>query len=102
MWGATLATGPLADRYGPRRFGLIGNALIVVGLVMLALADGYNAVLTASLVLGLGAGMLDMVLSPIVGVLKPGEPLIRDELAALVLLHGLDADGDHRGRGALF
>ena len=68
---ATLATGPLADRYGPRPFGLIGNALIIVGLLMLSLANGYNAVLWASLVMGIGAGTVDMVLSPIVGALKP-------------------------------
>jgi fucose permease len=69
--GATLATGPLADRYGPRRFALLGNALIILGLALLALAQVYGAVLAASLVLGLGAGTLDMVLSPIVGALKP-------------------------------
>lgn len=69
--GAIFATGPLADRFGPKLFALIGNALVAVGLAALALSRSYNAVLVASFVLGVGAGTLDMVLSPIVGALKP-------------------------------
>ena len=68
---AILFTGPLADRFGTRIFALLGNALIVVGLLMLASAHTYLAVLMASFVLGVGAGTVDMVLSPIVGALKP-------------------------------
>ena len=68
---AIFITGPLADRYGARRFALLGNVLVLVGLLLLSLAKAYEMVLAASLFLGVGAGMLDMVLSPIVGALKP-------------------------------
>ncbi len=66
-----LLSGPLADRLGARPFVVGGPGLIVVGLVMMALAQGYHALLVASFVMGFGAGALDMVLSPIVSALCP-------------------------------
>ncbi|MBL9204825.1 MAG: MFS transporter [Opitutaceae bacterium] len=66
-----LVTGPLADRAGAKPFALLGNACIAVSLVGLALAPTYAWLTVAMLVLGLGAGILDMVLSPIVAALHP-------------------------------
>ncbi len=66
-----LLTGPLADRFGARRFAILGNALIAGGLVVLARAPNYPVLLVAVAVMGFGAGILDMVLSPIVCALQP-------------------------------
>jgi fucose permease len=66
-----VATGPLADRWGAKPFVLLGNFTIAVSLVGLAYAPSYVAVGTWMFVMGLGAGVLDMVLSPIVSALNP-------------------------------
>ncbi len=85
---AILVTGPLADRFGARLFALLGNALIIVGLALLALVNVYALVLAASFTLGIGAGMLDMVLSPIVGALKP-----ENRSSAMNMLHSFYCTG---------
>jgi MFS family permease len=66
-----LVTGPLADRAGAKPFALLGNGCIAVSLVGLAYAPSYAWLSVAMAVLGLGAGMLDMVLSPVVAALHP-------------------------------
>ncbi len=66
-----LMTGPLADRWGAKPFVLFGNGLIAVSLAGLAFAPSYTALGTWLFVLGLGAGILDMVLSPVVSALNP-------------------------------
>ena len=66
-----LATGPLADRWGTKVFAQLGNALIALSLAAAAFAPNYGFLGGALFVLGLGAGMLDMVLSPIVSTLNP-------------------------------
>lgn len=66
-----LATGPLADRAGAKPFAQLGNGLVAVSLVAAALAPTYATLALAMFVLGLGAGVLDMVLSPIVAALNP-------------------------------
>lgn len=66
-----LITGPLADRWGAKPFALVGNALGAVALLAAAFAPGYAWLAAALFVLGLGAGILDMVLSPIVAALNP-------------------------------
>ena len=68
---AILATGPLADRFGAKRFAVAGNLLIAAGLGLLGTAKGYGQVLVAVFVMGFGAGTLDMILSPIVCALQP-------------------------------
>ena len=67
--GIVLA-GPLADRFGAKRFAVAANLLVAAGLAILGLAPGYPAVLAAVFVMGLGAGILDLVLSPIVSALQ--------------------------------
>ena len=69
--GGILFTGPLADRWGGKLFSILGTLLIGVGLALLGIAPGYSMVLVAVFVMGLGAGILDMVLSPIVAALQP-------------------------------
>jgi len=64
-------TGPLADRWGTKPFAQLGNALIAVSLVAMAFAPTYAWLGVAVFVLGFGAGVLDMVLSPIVSALNP-------------------------------
>jgi fucose permease len=69
--GGILFTGPLADRWGGKLFSILGTLLIGVGLGLLAVSPGYSMALVAVFVMGLGAGILDMVLSPIVAALQP-------------------------------
>lgn len=66
-----LTTGPLADRFGAKLFAQVGNALTAVSLVALAFAPSYATLGAALFSLGLGAGILDMVLSPVVSALNP-------------------------------
>ncbi len=68
---AILAGGPLADRIGAKVFTLAGNALIAIGLAWMSFAGSYDALLLACLLMGLGAGSLDMVVSPIVAAVRP-------------------------------
>jgi fucose permease len=70
--GGILCTGPLADRFGGRLFSILGTLLIAVGLGLLSISPSYSIVLVAVFIMGLGAGILDMVLSPIVAALRPG------------------------------
>jgi fucose permease len=69
--GGILITGPLADRLGTKLFTLVGNGLIGGGLLCLGLASGYPGICWAVFIMGIGAGILDMVLSPIVCALQP-------------------------------
>jgi len=71
-----LVTGPLADRWGAKPFAQLGNALILGSLVAMAFAPGYAWLGVAVFFLGLGAGVLDMVLSPIVSALNPARRTI--------------------------
>ncbi|HEY4783284.1 MAG TPA: MFS transporter [Chthoniobacterales bacterium] len=66
-----LATGPFVDRWGAKLFVQIGNALIAFSLVGMIFVPSYAALGLAVFVLGLGAGILDMVLSPVVAALNP-------------------------------
>ena len=52
-------------------FSIFGTLLIGVGLALLGNSSGYSIVLIAVFVMGLGAGILDMVLSPIIAALQP-------------------------------
>ncbi len=65
-------TGPLADRWGAKPFAQLGNAMIAGSLTGMAFAPTYTALGLWMFTLGLGAGILDMVLSPVVAALNPG------------------------------
>ncbi len=77
-----LTTGPLADRMGAKPFVLGGMAATLVGLLLLATSWNYASLLVAAFVIGLGAGVIDMVMSPIVSVLS-----IDNRTTALNRLH---------------
>ncbi|MBE34791.1 MAG: MFS transporter [Opitutaceae bacterium] len=66
-----LVTGPLADRWGAKPFAQLGNGLIGVSLLGAAFAPSYAWLGVALLFLGMGAGVLDMILSPVVAALNP-------------------------------
>jgi len=66
-----LVTGPLADRWGAKPFAQLGNALIGLGLIGAAWAPDYTWLGAALFLFGLGAGVIDMVLSPVVAALNP-------------------------------
>ncbi len=85
---AILFTGPLADRFGPKPFTIIGNALIGLGLLLMGLAPGYTTLCIAMCIMGVGAGILDMVLSPIVSALQP-----QHRAAAMNWLHSFYCTG---------
>ncbi len=81
-------TGPLADRIGPRVFTVIGNLLIAIGLAGFALSRTYQLIAISLFVMGFGAGLLDMVLSPIVAALRPNKKVM-----AMNLLHSFYCTG---------
>jgi fucose permease len=62
---------PLGDRFGAKPFVLIGNALAAIGLGLIAAAINYPILLAAVLLLGIGAGIIELITSPIVSVLEP-------------------------------
>lgn len=64
-------TGPLADRWGAKPFAQLGNGMIAASLTGMAFAPTYGALGMWMFTLGLGAGILDMVLSPVVAALNP-------------------------------
>jgi fucose permease len=66
-----LITGPLADRWGTKPFVQFGNVAIALSLAAMAWAPSYLALAAALFCMGLGAGILDMVLSPVVAALNP-------------------------------
>jgi fucose permease len=66
-----LLAGPLADRWGAKPFAMAGNAVTAASLVFMSVAPSYWVLSIAVFSLGFGAGILDMVLSPIVSVLNP-------------------------------
>lgn len=65
-----LLSGPLADRFGARLFTTGGSVVSVLGLLLLSAAERYETLLAAGLVCGLGAGILDMIMSPIVSAVS--------------------------------
>ncbi len=83
-----LITGPMADHWGAKRFVLAGHLLIIAGIAMLATSVSYQMVLVSVGILGLGAGCLEMVLSPIVAALRP-----ETRASAMNLLHSFYCTG---------
>jgi fucose permease len=73
---------PLGDRLGAKPFVLIGNALIAASLILIAMAINYSMLLAAVLLLGIGAGAIELITSPIISVLEPDR-----RTNALNLLH---------------
>jgi fucose permease len=68
--GISIAS-PLAGRGRTQTLPAVGNLIIMIGLGTLGFAPSYTVVLFAVFLMGLGAGILDMILSPIVCALQP-------------------------------
>jgi len=68
---AILVTGPLADRMGAKTFAIAGNLLLAIGLAITSWSPNYTILLLANFIMGVGAGVLDMVLSPVVSAINP-------------------------------
>ena len=66
-----LIAGPASDRWGAKGFAIGGNGIMVFSLVGMSLAPDYGTLGLAVFWLGFGAGILDMILSPVVAVLNP-------------------------------
>ncbi len=66
-----LVAGPLADRWGAKGFALAANGIISASLAGMAFAPDYGILCTTIFCLGFGAGILDMILSPVVAALNP-------------------------------
>ncbi len=77
-----VVAGPLADRWGGRKFAIAGNVLVSLGLAILRFSPGYQTILLGCAVMGIGAGVLDMILSPVVSALQPHRRTV-----AMNLLH---------------
>ncbi len=75
-------SGPLADRLGAKLFTVGGSVLCCAGLVVLAAAQDYWSLLVASGLMGFAAGILDMILSPIIAAVR-----VNDRAKALNRLH---------------
>jgi len=63
--------GPLADRLGGKLFSVLGLAFVGGGVALVAAAQNYEMLLGAGCLMGIGTGILDMILSPIVSVMRP-------------------------------
>ena len=70
--GGLLIAGPLANRYPAKWFTAGGCLSIAIGLGILGCSHTYGQILIAVAIMGLGGGMLDMILSPLVCALDPG------------------------------
>jgi MFS family permease len=77
-----ILTGPLADRWGAKPFVQLGNGFICASLMGAAFAPNYGILGLSLFFVGLGGGILDMVLSPVVAALNPSK-----RTAALNMLH---------------
>lgn len=77
-----LISGPAADRLGEKGFAVGGAALCALGLWAAALAQDFRWLLFAAGIIGFGAGVLDMLMSPIVAAVS-----IHRRAAALNRLH---------------
>jgi len=65
-----LIAGPLADHWGSKGFTLAGNGIIAASLAGMSAASDYRTLCVAIFCLGFGAGILDMILSPVVAALN--------------------------------
>lgn len=69
VWaGGQIVFGPLSDRYGRRRLILPGMLLQALGLVALATLPTFAGLLAATVVLGLGTGMVYPTLIALVAI----------------------------------
>jgi fucose permease len=74
FWGFALTiilTGPLADRFGMRLFLLLASLLQVLGLLASALSPVFQVLLLGAFLMGMGSGILEVLVNPLVCLLLP-------------------------------
>ena len=64
-------TGPLADRLGVRPVATCGSLAMALGLVLVASSQAAPEATLAAVIMGLGAGMMDLVICPLVAMVQP-------------------------------
>lgn len=62
---------PFADARGAKVFVVSGLISLIAGLALLGIANAYSVLLVSAFLLGLGAGLMEVVLSPVVAALQP-------------------------------
>ena len=70
---STFLIGFLADRFGKRRF--LGGGLLVVSLAFFSISkgNGYGSLVASMMLLGVGLGCLEALVSPLVAELHPDQ-----------------------------
>ncbi|MFN2134309.1 MAG: MFS transporter [Candidatus Promineifilaceae bacterium] len=69
-----LLAGVLAQRWGKRRFLVLGHYLISAGLLLASLAPSYAVLVLAMMIGGAGIGFLEALLNPLIVEIHPREP----------------------------
>ena len=76
FWGFTIAMivgGPIVDFLGMRKGMLFAFVLHVAGTTATLLATGFESLFTATILMGLGNGMVEAVCNPLVASAYPGQ-----------------------------
>jgi fucose permease len=88
LLGSLLLVGYLGDRLGKRHFLFWGGVLIALGQALTARAAGYAALLGGNAVSGLGKGVMEALVNPLVAQLNP-----RSSARVLNIVNGLFSVG---------
>ncbi len=74
FWGFALTiilTGPLADRFGIKPFLVSASLLQILGLLTSALSPVFEILLLGAFLMGMGSGIIEVLVNPLVCVLLP-------------------------------
>lgn len=74
FWGFALTiilTGPLADRFGVKPFLISASLLQTFGLLTSALSPLFQVLLFGAFLMGMGSGILEVLINPLICVLLP-------------------------------
>lgn len=72
--GVLLVAGFCAQRWGKKRFLVLGLYLLAAGLVLFSFARSYQHVIGAILVVGAGCGFVEALINPLVSDMHPEAP----------------------------
>ncbi|RKY05272.1 hypothetical protein DRP77_01490 [Candidatus Poribacteria bacterium] len=91
FWGFALTiliTGPLADRFGVKPFLLSASLLQIAGLAACSLSRSFGSMISGALLMGMGGGMLEVLVTPLICLLWPG-----NRTGAVNLCHSFYSSG---------